>query len=72
MPTTDELIKQDLISIYQASFGTKWTQFINKPILPSRFRFLSVVYKVSIDYVYSIYNQLVAQIKNGSAISVSC
>jgi hypothetical protein len=71
MQSMDDLIRGDLIVFYQKTFGNKWMQSINKPIIPSPIRFLSVVYKVPIDYVYSIYNQLVAQVKSSPGINAS-
>jgi hypothetical protein len=71
MNTADDAIRRDLIACYQKQFGNKWSSSLHKLLVPSPFRFLSVVYNVPIDYVFQIYNQLINQfrplnIKNGN------
>ena len=69
MQSVDDSIKRDIIALYQRQYGCKWSQNIHRQILPSSIRFVSVVYNVPIDYVNSIYNQLVHQFK-GSGLSL--
>jgi hypothetical protein len=69
MNSVDDAIKKELMAFYQKQFGYKWSAQFHRQLVPSPFRFLSVVYSVPIDYVYSIYNQLVQQFKNYSSVS---
>jgi hypothetical protein len=71
MQATDDLIRRDLIAFYQKAFGHKWMSSIHKPIVPSPIRFLSVVYQVPIDYVHSVYNQMVVQFKSSPGLNAS-
>jgi hypothetical protein len=61
MNTIDNAIKKELIIFYQKRFGHKWYNNIHKQLIPSPFRFLSVVYNVPIDYIKFIYNQLIQE-----------
>jgi hypothetical protein len=71
MNSVDDAIKKELMTCYEKQFGYKWHINLHKQLVPSPFRFLSVVYSVPIDYVYSIYNQLVQQFRGQSSLSVS-
>lgn len=71
MSSVDEAIKKELMVIYQKHFGYKWSNNLHKQIVPSPFRFLSVVHNVPIEYVYSIYNQLIQQFKVSTQTAVN-
>jgi len=68
----DDSIKNELIACYQKQFGNKWNLNLHKQLVPSPYRFLSVVYSVPIDYIYAIYNQLIQQFRGQSSLNASC
>jgi hypothetical protein len=71
MNNIDSAIKNELIVCYQKQFGNKWSANLHKQLVPSPYRFLSVVYSVPIDYIYAMYNQLIQQFRGQTSISVS-
>lgn len=69
MSSVDDAIKKDLMVFYQKQFGHKWHINLHKQLVPSPFRFMSVVYNVPIDYIQNVYNQLVEQFNSGKSIA---
>jgi hypothetical protein len=71
MISLDEVIKNELMMFYEKQFGNKWMNNVHKQLVPSPYRFLSVVYNVPIDYVYNLHNQLMQQFKSSSGHTIN-